>query len=406
MQLIEITRRNFRDFHDVSRFIYRDDPNWIAPLDGEVEHIFNPAKNPLLLHGEAIRWVLQDDRGNWIGRVAAFINYDKAKKSSIPSGGIGFFDCIHDSVAAETLFNAAQAWLKARGAAAMDGSINFGENFTYWGVLVEGFMKPGYGMPYNKPYYRQLFEDYGFKNYFEQYSYHIDLSLPFPERMVTFASHLAARPGYSFRHFEKKHARQYIRDLVTIVNRTWEDYMQDYTPLTEEELGGIFEDAKPILVEDFVWYAYKDEQPIGIVVAFPDVNQILAHFNGRLNIWKGLRFVWMKHHKTMTRNRVLLGGVVPEFQNSGVIAALFLQFALAVKSKPWYTEIELSWVGDYNPRMRKVYEQIGAVPAKKHITYRYMIDDSIPFTRFTNLFGNSQLRRDVLKKDKENGVEI
>ena len=75
---------------------------------------------------------------------------------------------------------------------------------------------------------------------------------------------------------------------------------------------------------------------------------------------------------------------------------------MATKSKSWYTEIELSWVGDYNPRMRKVYEQIGAVQAKKHITYRYMIDPAVPFTRFTNKGGNSGLRRDALKKDEEN----
>ncbi|MDD4645327.1 MAG: hypothetical protein PHY99_04995, partial [Bacteroidales bacterium] len=362
--------------------------------------------NQLLSHGEAIRWVLQDDSGRLFGRTSAFINFEKLKKSHIPAGGMGFFECIDDAAAAGILFDAAREWLKDKGAVAMDGSVNFGENFSYWGVLVEGFMKQGYGMPYNKPYYQKLFENYGFQDYFQQFSYHVDLTRSFPERMLTFAGHMASRPGYAFRHFEKKNAQKYIRDLVEIVNRTWEDYMEDFTPFTEEDIAGIFKNAKPVLVGEFVWFAYHDEKPIGIVVAFPDVNQILAHFNGRLNLWKSLRFLWMKHNKTITRNRVLLGGVVPEYQNSGVIAALFLQFALATKSKPWYSEIELSWVGDYNPRMRKVYEQIGAVPAKKHITYRYMIDPSVPFTRFTNQGGNSQLRKNVIKKDEENGIDV
>ena len=119
-----------------------------------------------------------------------------------------------------------------------------------------------------------------------------------------------------------------------------------------------------------------------------------------------MKFLWLKNGKTITRNRVLMAGVIPEFQNSGVIAALFLQFALATKNKSWYNEIELSWVGDYNPRMRKVYEQIGAVPMKKHITYRYMIDPSVEFTRFTNKGGNSGLRKDILKKDEENQRDV
>lgn len=401
MNLIEITRENFRTFHDVGRILYKDDPNWIAPLDMEIENIFTPSKNELFGWGEAIRWVLLDDSGCLIGRVAAFIDHKKAKKSEIPAGGMGFFECINDTRAAVVLFDAARDWLKKRGAAAMDASVNFGENFSNWGVLVEGFMKQGYGMPYNKPYYQKLFEDYGFRDYFQQFSYHIDLARTWPERMVKFAEYLASRPGYTFRHFEKKDPQKYIRDLVEVINLTWSDYLQGFTPFTENDLDGIIMSAKPILVEEFVWFAYKDGKPVGVVVAFPDVNQLLAHFNGRLNFWKALKFMWLKNNRTITRNRVLLAGVIPEYQNSGVIAALFLQFALATKKRSWYTEIELSWVGDYNPRMRKVYEQIGAVPMKKHITYRYMMDSSATFARFTNEGGNSSLRKDILKKDQE-----
>lgn len=401
MQLIEITLENFRSFHDTGRFLYQDDPNWIAPLDMEVENIFTPSKNQLFAHGEAIRWILKDDSGRLIGRVAAFINHDKAGKSAVPSGGMGFFECIDDPGAAKILFDSSRDWLQKRGAVAMDASINFGENFSYWGVLVEGFTKQGYGMPYNKSYYQKLFEDYGFKDYFQQFSYHLDIMKPWPERMVKFAEFLSSRPGYTFSHFEKKNPGKYIRDLVEVINLTWSDYLEDFTPFTDKDLEEIFESAKPILVEEFIWFAYKDGKPVGVVVAFPDVNQVLAHFNGRLNLWKGLKFMWLKSGRTITRNRVLLAGVIPEFQNSGVIAALFLQFALATKNKSWYREIELSWVGDYNPRMRKVYEQIGAVPMKKHITYRYMIDPSVPFERFTNEGGNSSLRKDHLKKDQE-----
>ena len=402
MQLTEISRLNYRKFHDTGRFLYRGDPNWTAPLDMEVESIFDPAKNQLFKHGEAIRWILTDNGGEPIGRVAAFIDHKKAGHSAIPAGGIGFFECIDDEAASRMLFDAARNWLAARGAKAMDGSVNFGENFSYWGVLVDGFVKQGYGMPYNKPWYQKLFENYGFRDYFQQFSYHFDIKATWPERMVKFAEFQASRPGYSFRHLEMKELGRYMKDLLQVVNETWADYMEGFVPFTEEDLSGVIENAKPILVEDFIWFAYKDGRPVGVLVAFPDVNQVLAHFDGKLNNpLKVLKFLLLKSGKTMTRNRLLLAGVIPEFQNTGVIAALFLQFALATRKRHWYTEIELSWVGDYNPRMRKVYEQIGAVPVKKHITYRYMIDQSLPFERFTNEGGNSSLRKDALKKDQE-----
>ncbi len=406
MELVEITPENFRIFHDVGRMLYKDDPNWIAPLDMEVENVFTPSKNKLFSHGEAIRWVLQDDAGNFIGRVAAFIDHHKAGKSNVPAGGMGFFECINDKVAAFTLFEAAGKWLKERGAVAMDGNVNFGENFSNWGVLVEGFMKQGYGMPYNKPYYGKLFEDYGFQDYFQQFSYHLDIAGPLPDRMIKFAEYLASRPGYTFEHLDTKNIQKYVRDLVEVINLTWSDYLEGFEPFKESDLDGIIRDAKPILIEEFIWFAYKDGKPVGVVVAFPDVNQLLEHFNGRLNVWKALKFMWLKNRKTVTRNRVLMAGVIPEFQNSGVIAALFLQFVMATKKKSWYSEIELSWVGDYNPRMRKVYEQIGAVAVKKHITFRYMIDSSVLFARFTNEGGNSSLRKDYLKKDQENHSDV
>jgi hypothetical protein len=399
MKLIEISPENFRTFHDVGRKLYKDDPNWIAPLDMETESVFTPNKNPLFAHGEAIRWVLNDESGEMIGRVAAFIDFEKSKKADIPFGGMGYFECIDNPTAAYVLFDAAKEWLKARGAVAMDGSVNFGENFSNWGVLVDGFMKQGYGMPYNKPYYQKLFEDYGFNDYFQQFSYHFEINQPWPERMVAFSKYLASRPGYTFEHLKKSNLQKYVKDLVTVINLTWSDYLEGFVPFRESDLDGIIKSAKPILIEEFIWFAYKDGNPVGVVVAFPDVNQVLAHFNGRLNFWKGLKFMYLKNGKTITRNRVLMAGVIPEYQNSGVIAALFLQFALATKNKSWYNEIELSWVGDYNPRMRKVYEQIGAVPVKKHITYRYMIDPSVEFARFTNQGGNSSLRKDLLKKD-------
>jgi hypothetical protein len=400
VKLIEITpATGSRIFHDAARALYAGDPNWIAPLDMEIEAIFDPAKNALFADGEAIRWVLRDDGGRSLGRVAAFVNHGKAKLRALHAGGLGFFECVDDQVAAATLFDAARAWLAARGLEAMDGSVNFGENYNYWGVLVEGFMPQGYGMPYNKPYYARLFEAYGFKEFFRQYSYHLDVRKPLPERQVKFADFLEKRHGFTYRHFEARNPAPFVRDMVEILNTTWSDYMEDFHPVTEKDIEPVLQSAKPILVEDFIWFAYKDERPIGMLVAFPDVNQVLAKFDGRLNFWKGLRFLALKLGKTITRNRLLLAGMVPEFQNSGAIGVLFLRFFRSVAKRLHYKEIELSWVGDYNPRMRKVYEQIGAVQKKIHVTYRFLFDPSRPFERFTNAGGNSGLRRDAIKKD-------
>ena len=159
-----------QEFYRVAKELYRNDGNWVCPLDADIEDVFNPAGNILFKDGEAIRWVLKDVEGRLLGRVAAFYNRGKAAKTEQPTGGLGFFECVNDNQAAFILFDACREWLKAKGMEAMDGPITFGENLTYWGLLIKGFTQPVYGMPYNFPYYRELFDAYGFKTYFEQFS--------------------------------------------------------------------------------------------------------------------------------------------------------------------------------------------------------------------------------------------
>ena len=171
MQLIEVNDNKLRKlFHKVPHLIYQGDKNWACPLEGMVENVFNPSANPSFKQGKAIRWVLLDDRGKPVGRIAAFFNREKAAIFEQPTGGCGFFECINDQQVASQLFDAARDWLKNNGMEAMDGPVNFGENYIHWGVLADGFMPQGFGMPYNPPYYVQLFENYGFQIYLDRKS--------------------------------------------------------------------------------------------------------------------------------------------------------------------------------------------------------------------------------------------
>jgi hypothetical protein len=52
-------------------------------------------------------------------------------------------------------------------------------------------------------------------------------------------------------------------------------------------------------------------------------------------------------------------------------------------TKPHYTELELSWVGDFNPKMRALHESVGAVFGKRHYTYRCIFVDNVEMHRST-----------------------
>jgi hypothetical protein len=389
MKVVEVrTKQDRREFINFPKELYKSDQYWVCQLDSGIESVFDPSKNHTFKHGVAIRWILKDDGSHIIGRVAAFIDNVRSSANRQPTGGIGFFEVIENREAAFCLFNIAVEWLSSHGMEAMDGPINFGENDNSWGLLVDGFIQQGFGMPYHKKYYRAYFEEYGFKNYFEQYSYHRDVRdqknkiVEFPERIMKIAEWLSKRPGYTFRHFEFRHKERYVKDIVDIYNSTWSVFKEDFTPLDPAFLEESLEKAKIIIDEKLIWFAYFNDKPIAFFVLFPDLNQILKHFNGQLNVINLLRFVYYKVTHEMTRMRAIVGGVHPNHQNSGVESAIFLQLYKVFKKKPWFKELELSWVGDYNPRMIAIYEAIGAKKTKTHITYRFMINRNLPFIRY------------------------
>jgi GNAT superfamily N-acetyltransferase len=389
MQIVEVKEAgDKKEFIRFPKELYRDDPHWVTPLDNEVEAVFDPSRNPTFGHGEAIRWILKNDKQKTIGRIAAFIDSVRSKANNQPTGGIGYFEVIDNKEAAFLMFDIAKNWLASKKMEAMDGPINFGENDNNWGLLVEGFMQQGFGMPYNMKYYQAFFEEYGFRKYFEQYSYHRTVRGPdrniveFPSRMVKIADWLSKRPGYAFRHFELSDKRRYVKDIVEIYNSTWSVFKEDFTPLNPAFLEETIKKTKAFVDEDLIWFAYYYDRPIAFFILYPDLNQIIKHFNGKLHLWNKLRFVYYKLTHEMTRMRAVAGGVHPSYQNSGIESTIFLQLYNVFKSKRWYKELELSWVGDFNPKMIAIYEALGASKAKTHITYRYLINKELPFRRY------------------------
>lgn len=383
MQLIEVNNKKSRQlFHEVPRIIYGNDPNWVQPLNGMIEKIFNPSTNKAFENGSAIRWVLLNDTGNPIGRIAAFVNRNTAFTYEQPTGGCGFFECINNQEAADLLFQTAVYWNKSQGMEAMDGPVNFGENYVNWGLLVDGFVQQGYGMPYNPPYYEQLFRNFGFEVYFEQYCYHLDYTVPFPERFWKIAEWIAKKPQYNFRHFDYRETEKFVHDFCLIYDAAW-SFHEHYKPLDPNDIRDFITSSKAILDPEMIWFAYHEGKPIALFVMIPDINQILKKLNGKLNIIGILKFLYYKATKTINRTRILIMGIDTNYQRSGIESAIFWHQEQIMKKKSHrhYKELELSWAGDFNPKIISIYEATGAKKAKTHYTMRYLFDRTKPFKR-------------------------
>jgi hypothetical protein len=385
MKLIEVNnKKTIRQFLDVPKKLYKNDDYWVCPLDRTIESIFNREVNPFYSHGDAIRWILVDGNGKLIGRVAAFIDDLKSKNFEQITGGMGFYECIDDMDAAFMLFDACRDWLKERSAEAMDGPINFSENDNFWGLLVEGFMQPSYGMNYNYPYYEGQFEAYGFYKFYEQVTNHLDLRKPFPERFWKIADRILARPEYQVKHFEYKHAEKYIADLISVYDKAWV-YHEHFQPLERKVVMESMRKAKVILVEEFIWFAYHNDEPIAFLVMLPDINMILKKLNGKMNLCNKLRFMYYKWAKTITRTRITVMGVAPAYQRHGIESAIFRQMDVQMQKRPHYDTIEMSWVGDFNTKMRALHEAVGGSFAMRHHTLRKLFDPNAEAKRMKTI---------------------
>ncbi len=380
MNIIPVTdRQTAQLFVTMPIRFYQQDPNYIRPLDEDVHAVFDTDKNPRFRNGECARWLLLDPSGAAIGRIAAFYE----QNSSDPVGGCGFFECIDDQEAANLLFDTARTWLLARGMEAMDGPINFGNRERWWGLLVDGFHPPCYCCNYNPPYYQQLFERYGFQVYFKQFTYRREISDPVSSRVSEKALHALQDVGYTFSHIDRNRLDKAADDFRTVYNEAWVRH-EGVKPMSEESAHKLIRSMKPIIDPKIIWFAYHEGRPVGFWVNIPDVNQLIVKYvDGRLNLKGKIRFLWNRWKKRCKTMFGIVFGIVPEHQRKGVEAALVMAAAKVMRdpSQLKYKELQMNWIGDFNPRMMNVARYVGGSIYKTHHTYRYLFDRTKPFER-------------------------
>lgn len=384
MQIKEvITSEDKKEFLLFPVRLYSKTKNWIRPLDADVEGVFDKEKNKTFQHGECIRWILITPAGETIGRVAAFVNQKTVNKGNDqPTGGIGFFECIDDERAAKLLFDQCRDWLKARGMEAMDGPINFGNRDRWWGLLLEGFdREPNYQCNYNFPYYQKFFEDYGFQVYFYQLTFGRAIQGPLDQRLYDKAALVEKDPDYSFDYVRKKDWETLPSKIRTVYNQAWAK-RGEIPELTESQARHLVKQMQPIMDEKLLWFGYYKNEPIAFFLSLPEVNQIFKYVNGKMN-WLGkLKFGWHTLLKTNRKAFGILFGLVPEHQGKGVDGAIIENFRKLAQGGGFaYTEYEMNWIGDFNPKMIRVVEQINAPVVKRHATYRKLFDEAKPFKR-------------------------
>ena len=387
-KLIEVQSRADADIWlHLDRPIYKQYPNWVCPLDSDISKVFDPELNGKFKNGEAIRWYAVDTQtGEAVGRIAAFYDGNTLEEYDQPTGGCGFFECIDNQDVANLMFDACRDWLTARGLEAMDGPINFGSRDAWWGLLVEGYeYEPLYTNPYHPPYYKALFENYGFQNFFNQNSYVwraengvlSDIALEKAHRVL-------ANPEYQIRDIHNTDLVEAAENLRTIYNKAWALFT-GVKEMSQQEAQKLMRTLRPIIDPNLIYFAYHNDQPIGFFVMVPDLNCVIGKFGGKFGLIEKLRLMWeLKVRKSCDRVFGIIFGITPQFQGKGIESAImtYILENYIQKGRSPYKSFEFAWIGDFNPVMNKmITNYVCATKHKMHTTYRYLFDRTKEFTR-------------------------
>lgn len=384
MQIINVvTAADAAAFFKLPLYIYKNDPNWIQPLDKDVMEVFDKTKNKTFRNGILERWIVKDESGMVVGRIAAFTNSKyKNKGDQFPVGGVGFFECINNQLVANLLFDTAKQWLLQQGMQAMDGPINFGERDRWWGLVNKGFMEPMYCMNYNLPYYVALFENYGFKVFFEQVCFSMHPKSPLDPKIWSRHQELQKDANFSSDHLHKNNIAKYAQDFTTVYNKAWAGH-GGLKQISFEQVKSMFTKMKPVMDEKIITFVYYKKEPVALFVNIPDLNQWFKYLHGKFGLIQKLKFLFIKQFKKNKKFAGLVFGVVPEWHGKGVDAYLIGEAARYIQSpESPYTEYEMQWIGDFNPKMLNIASNLGAVFRSRNLcTYRYIFDRNMPFER-------------------------
>lgn len=367
-----------KEFLEFPNQLYQHDENYIRPLNKDIEEVFDPNKNKTFKTGECKRFLFKNKDNQTIGKIAVFVN--KTYKQDQPTGGIGFFDCINDQESANFIFDYCKSWLVEKGVEAMDGPINFGERDKFWGLLIEGFSPPLYGMNYNSPYYKALFENYGFQLYFEQLCFSRPIFAEVSRVFTVMHAKHKRNPAISSQPMKKNNLEKFAKDFTEIYNSAWAAHGEGKR-LEKGKVLKMFRTMKPIINEHISWFVYENEKPIAMWINIPDLNQWIKYLNGKFGYIEKLKFLWYKSFKKNKKMVGLVFGVIPEWQRKGIDGYMIWEGTQHLRKHTDFKETELQWIGDFNPKMVKIAETLDTTVTRKLVTYRYLFDRNKIFER-------------------------
>ncbi|HPE69850.1 MAG TPA: hypothetical protein P5560_10720 [Thermotogota bacterium] len=360
------SHRQLRQFIALPYAMYRNDPNWVAPLRSEQRKLYDPRKNLMLPHCEYALFLLLEGK-NVLGRIAAFFDHDAVEYWGEAVGFFGAYECIDDPTASHLLLSTAKHWLQNKGMQKMRGPWSFSSQ--EWGMVVEGFSPPPVVLaPYNAAYYPAQMEAFGLQKVKDLLVFLGDPGHGYriPERFVSFSEVVSKRYGITIRTLDRKKLERDVKLLVGLTNqsiaRNW-----GYYPVSEAEANAIANDLRRIVDPELIFIAQDAQgEAVGFAMTLPDINQALTGLDGRLFPLGWLRL--LAGMKKINQYRMWGLGVVPRYQGKAIDILLYLATYEVMKKRK--ARLEINYVLEDNHRMQNALQRLQVQQLRRYRVYQ------------------------------------
>lgn len=360
---------DLKTFIKLPRSVYRDDPNWVQPLNVERKQALS-AKNPFFRHARWKAWIAWRDRRP-VGRISAQIDDLHLERHDPHTGFFGLIEAPDDPEVFSALFRTAEDWLKSQGMKTALGPFNLGINQEI-GCLVDGFEHPPFVMMgHARPYYDASIKAQGYEQAQDVLAYDLTESLfSVPEHILRLVDRMSKK--ISVRPVDRKNAGAELETLRDIFNDAWSENW-GFVPFTKEEFQTIGKELFTFVPPGFTVIAEAGGKPAAFIVLIPNLNEVISDLNGRLFPFGWAKLLWRLKVKAPRSGRIALMGVRKEFQKTRlgpVLAFATINALIPPGRKRNMNRIEMSWILEQNQDVRSIIESWGGVVYKRYRLYR------------------------------------